>query len=775
MKSNIIKNKQPRSLFSQLNIYIAIALSAVIKACGGGALGSSGKDKNKVQNQESAKHIDKGQGATAVASPLIVNQDYNNLRLELEKPDLIESLETLKIFFDYISTDNRFAQEKDYYFNTLFEAYKDGKLGNSHRKENALYSIMQFSCPPLSSEEQDAYFKPIFTALAHGESNNNQVIDSIKALSSMKSHFKKESSEKDAYFKIAFKAAKDGEFKNEEINASIQALADLWFILKNIISEEKDTYFKTAFKAAKDGEFKNEEVNASIKALTGIKPYVKNLSSEEKDTYKKMLKVAKDGEFKNKEVTAFIKELNSMIFYLRCLSLSAADAYLKKMFKVAEDGEFKNEKVTAFIKELMSLPSLLIMSNIEKDLINKTLEAVCKDDNLAKAETATHINQITALLKEDRIEDIEAAINNFNKVSDVSDNQILDIKNNQTDHKHEKLESTKYSKNCQIIIDKTIYKTLGKGDINKILNSKLHYNTLNNNQEYAKQNLNIAVNVTIYDNCVRSASERSVHTEPFDGYLIFVNAINLGTTSTIECKKILNNSNEIDWIKYSEEYNSILLPALFYANKIAKDQGKKAVITIPGIGAGIFGARHDIKVKDELVAFIENSLAKYNFVDIEKIIIDLWDYEKLKEEKTINNVQLKVIATSKLLDKSVAEGSQLYNPGSDKILFSIVASNKGAMPGCSNFGSIGSARSTDNCMKAGGTDLYSRLISDEKIGSYNKSGKYYEAPGSNSWKSYFQQNNFQFNVLDKDIFITDPTTNNDINIVTAESILSQDN
>jgi hypothetical protein len=97
------------------------------------------------------------------------------------------------------------------------------------------------------------------------------------------------------------------------------------------------------------------------------------------------------------------------------------------------------------------------------------------------------------------------------------------------------------------------------------------------------------------------------------------------------------------------------------------------------------------------------------------------------------------------------------------------------MPGCNNFRSIGSKRSTDNCTKAGGTDLYSRLISDKKIGGYNKSGKYYERPELKTWKSYFQQNNFQFNVLDENIFITDPAeTSNDINIVTAESIFSQE-
>jgi hypothetical protein len=42
MKSNILRNKRTRSLFSQLNIYVAIALSALIKACGGKSLSSGG-------------------------------------------------------------------------------------------------------------------------------------------------------------------------------------------------------------------------------------------------------------------------------------------------------------------------------------------------------------------------------------------------------------------------------------------------------------------------------------------------------------------------------------------------------------------------------------------------------------------------------------------------------------------------------------------------------------------------------------------------------------
>jgi hypothetical protein len=74
MKSNIEKNKRTRSLFAQLNIYVAIALSALIKACGGKSSSSGGgnvgvniksseevqkyltqNDDNKIDNKDKQK------------------------------------------------------------------------------------------------------------------------------------------------------------------------------------------------------------------------------------------------------------------------------------------------------------------------------------------------------------------------------------------------------------------------------------------------------------------------------------------------------------------------------------------------------------------------------------------------------------------------------------------------------------------------------------------------------------------------------------------------
>ena len=72
MKFNIVKNKRTRSLFAQLNIYVAIALSAVIKACvgdkslssGGGVSNAPTKEqKNQNNNQVSG---DKGNNGIEV-------------------------------------------------------------------------------------------------------------------------------------------------------------------------------------------------------------------------------------------------------------------------------------------------------------------------------------------------------------------------------------------------------------------------------------------------------------------------------------------------------------------------------------------------------------------------------------------------------------------------------------------------------------------------------------------------------------------------------------
>jgi preprotein translocase subunit SecF len=52
MKLDILKNERTRSLFSRLNIYIAITLSALLKACGLKSISSAGKKLISIESTD---------------------------------------------------------------------------------------------------------------------------------------------------------------------------------------------------------------------------------------------------------------------------------------------------------------------------------------------------------------------------------------------------------------------------------------------------------------------------------------------------------------------------------------------------------------------------------------------------------------------------------------------------------------------------------------------------------------------------------------------------
>ena len=125
--------------------------------------------------------------------------------------------------------------------------------------------------------------------------------------------------------------------------------------------------------------------------------------------------------------------------------------------------------------------------------------------------------------------------------------------------------------NYQVIIDKKIYEDYVKNkklllkdvasNLLPILNYKYLNTSLTKEELYVLQNLNIAVKVNIYDNGLRNYAPkkghkidkslyRTVYKDPFEGYLIFVNAIDLGKKETEEYQKIIVNNKGIDWSKY---------------------------------------------------------------------------------------------------------------------------------------------------------------------------------------------------------------------------------
>jgi hypothetical protein len=81
-----------------------------------------------------------------------------------------------------------------------------------------------------------------------------------------------------------------------------------------------------------------------------------------------------------------------------------------------------------------------------------------------------------------------------------------------------------------------------------------------------------------------------VHTTPFSAMLLYIPGALLrnGTGNVPADWHEITRDDQIDQASYKAFYERRLLPLLIYANDKAKSEGKKALITIPGLGCGQF-------------------------------------------------------------------------------------------------------------------------------------------------------------------------------------------
>ena len=105
--------------------------------------------------------------------------------------------------------------------------------------------------------------------------------------------------------------------------------------------------------------------------------------------------------------------------------------------------------------------------------------------------------------------------------------------------------------------------------------------------------INIAMNVKIYDNGVWVKKNPSfrVHNPPLNGALLFTPGPVLRSKKKTQINpdmKEVISGNAIDQEHYNRLIERRLMPLFYYANENAKQDEKRAFITIPGIGYGYF-------------------------------------------------------------------------------------------------------------------------------------------------------------------------------------------
>lgn len=219
------------------------------------------------------------------------------------------------------------------------------------------------------------------------------------------------------------------------------------------------------------------------------------------------------------------------------------------------------------------------------------------------------------------------------------------------------------------------------------------------------------------------------HESPFEGHLLFVPGALLKSsgqrTADMEEVDPENKKVHVDDEKFYNLYRRRLLPQLLEANKIAADEGKKAFVTLPGIGAGAFAGNYQKEqLQKKLKVALERILKENagNLTNIAGIYYDPFD-DTPAAEKKFEGISFIVNSTNQPGTRGAI--SQLQHPRKygeefkDCIFFSIVGWDHFSWPGNDLYGG---SPWTDDGAKAAATSLMQVVTGIE--GEYVKDHRY---------------------------------------------------
>ncbi|WP_420642812.1 hypothetical protein [Candidatus Leptofilum sp.] len=248
--------------------------------------------------------------------------------------------------------------------------------------------------------------------------------------------------------------------------------------------------------------------------------------------------------------------------------------------------------------------------------------------------------------------------------------------------------------------------------------------------------ISVAAQVTFFDNG-RHANP-NVHNPPFTGWLLFVPGALLrnGRSHTpADWQEVVLPDGNIDEEAYFRLYERRLLPGFLYINEQMELQGKQALITVPGLGCGMFAGPFQGQLGEKLKRVLQAFVLKHQaaFTHIRVVYYD--PYRECQNER----VELPGLS---FLVRPLTQGNEskpqlchptaYQEPGDDFSnceLVSVVAWDHVSWPGNDFY--VGS-RATDDGVKGAATDVTAVLTGI--TGHYNLQTYQYEPPlGYTNW------------------------------------------
>lgn len=259
--------------------------------------------------------------------------------------------------------------------------------------------------------------------------------------------------------------------------------------------------------------------------------------------------------------------------------------------------------------------------------------------------------------------------------------------------------------------------------------------------------ISVAMDVTIFDDGRHSSPK--VHSHPFDGTLIFTPGALLrasGNHVPADWAEVVQPNGTLDSEAYDSLYERRLLPVFQHIESHCRASGRKAFVTIPGLGCGQFAGRFQgtlgVAFERSLKAFLERHGG--SFSHIKAVYYDPYS-ECQQSRQEIHGIQFMV----RPLLLSNGGKPQLCQPSdyaetdeefSDCRLFSLVAWDHVSWPGNDFFGG---SRCTDDGVKAAATNSMEVLTGG--VGTYSAQRHAFMPPAPfRTWGELVAQRDIKF-------------------------------
>lgn len=261
--------------------------------------------------------------------------------------------------------------------------------------------------------------------------------------------------------------------------------------------------------------------------------------------------------------------------------------------------------------------------------------------------------------------------------------------------------------------------------------------------------LSIAAPVTFFDNGRHHHPD--VHNPPFTGWLLFVPGALLrnGRSHTpADWNGIVTPAGQIDEDAYYSLYERRLLPGFLFINAQMRQQGRQALVTVPGLGCGLFAGPFQGQLGEKLKQALHRFLSVHapSLPHIRAVYYD--PYQECQNERY-------ELGGMSLLIRPLTQGNEhkpqlchptTYAEAGDDFgrceMVSVVAWDHVSWPGNDFY--VGS-RATDDGVKGAATDVTAVLTGID--GRYNPQTFQYEPPtGYRDWLDVITQNRLELDV-----------------------------